>query len=451
MQPNEEDFWEDLISLIEDRKVIPVIGERAVTIAPHDAPLYPLLAQRLADRLPVPPEKLDGEVTLNRVTAEWMRENGSRATLYTRLNRILRDESFTPGTTLRELASIPAFNLFLTTTFDRLTERAVNDSRFGGAERTQALAFEPATPIDLPKRKRDFEATIYHLLGRASATEYVLWDEDALEFICALHQHLPVMERLARDLMDHGLLLLGLNFSDWLVRFFLRITKQSRLSEPRTVTEYLAEGAVLPESMVLFFGGVVKNLHIVNKEPADFAAELARRWREKHPASPRTAAQFSAPPPADMPLGAIFLSYSREDAAAADALKASLERAGCIVWFDRDRIKPGESWERAMEEEVNLRASLFISIISRHTESCAGECHRERAWAEARQLREGGAQFYIPVIVDDTQPGQFVREVPLSRRVHITPLAGGVVTPEFAAHLLELQKQRATHLFPSAA
>ncbi len=129
--------------------MIPVIGERAVTTAPDDAPLYPALARRLAARFPVPEEKLSGEVTLNRVAVEWVRGNGSRATLYTRLHRILRDEPAAPGSTLRELAAIPAFNLFLTTTFDRLTERAVNDARFGGAERAQVLAFTPESPVDL--------------------------------------------------------------------------------------------------------------------------------------------------------------------------------------------------------------------------------------------------------------------------------------------------------------
>lgn len=452
MHPSEDDFWEDLLSLIEDGKVIPVIGERAVTIAPDDAPLYPLLARKLAERLPVPAEKLGDDVTLHHVAAEWIRGNGTRATLYTRLNRVLRDGAFAPGTTLRALASIPAFNLFLTTTFDRLTERAVNEARFGGAERTQVFAYVPETPVDLPERKSRLGVpTVYHLLGRiSSAPEYVLWEDDVIEFVCGLHQHLPVMEKLARDLKEHGLLIFGLNFSDWLVRFFLRITKQSRLSEPRLVTEYLAEGASLPESMVLFFGGVVKNLNIVNSEPADFAAELARRWHARHPDSAGASVQFATALPQEMPHGAIFLSYSREDTAAAEALRLSLESAGCVVWFDRECVRPGETWQRTMEEEVSQRASLFVSVISRQTESRAGECHRERAWAEARQLREGGATFYIPVVVDDTRAEQLQREVPLVRRLHLTPLPGGGGTPEFASHLLGLQKQRAPHLFPPA-
>jgi hypothetical protein len=32
--PIEDSFWEELLLFIEDGKVIPVVGERAVTIAP---------------------------------------------------------------------------------------------------------------------------------------------------------------------------------------------------------------------------------------------------------------------------------------------------------------------------------------------------------------------------------------------------------------------------------
>ena len=53
-----------------------------------------------------------------------------------------------------------------------------------------------------------------------------------------------------------------------------------------------------------------------------------------HPDAAQAAVQFSTPLPAEMPHGAIFLSYSREDSRAADSLKTSLESAGCVVWLE---------------------------------------------------------------------------------------------------------------------
>jgi hypothetical protein len=84
------------------------------------------------------------------------------------------------------------------------------------------------------------------------------------------------MHNLASELKERALLILGLNFSDWLVRFFMRIAKQRRLSQrEQERTEYLAEGRpeLLPESMVLFFGTLTKSIQIVQCDPSKFAAD----------------------------------------------------------------------------------------------------------------------------------------------------------------------------------
>ena len=68
----DDDFWEDLLTLIEAGKVIPVIGERAVTMSPNDTVLYDWLALRLAERLGIPPENLPGTPSLNQVVTAWL-------------------------------------------------------------------------------------------------------------------------------------------------------------------------------------------------------------------------------------------------------------------------------------------------------------------------------------------------------------------------------------------
>jgi hypothetical protein len=57
MAPNlDEDFWEDLLTLIDEGKVIPVIGAGVVTRSDDQRLFYPWLAQRLAERLGIPLE-----------------------------------------------------------------------------------------------------------------------------------------------------------------------------------------------------------------------------------------------------------------------------------------------------------------------------------------------------------------------------------------------------------
>lgn len=446
--PTDSDFWEDLLIFIEEGKVIPVIGESVVTFGDDDRNLYQWLAKRLAEKLQVPSDSLPENPTLNDVVCRHLLNGGARNVIYTRLQRVLRDECPAPGRSLRELASISAFNLFLTTTFDPLLENALNAERYGGQALTQRVAFFPeAAEKDLPARKIGLSrATVYHLLGHVSSSpEYVVWEEDALEFVCALHQHLPVMEKLARDLKEHGLLILGLNFSDWLVRFFLRITKQSRLSESRSNTEVMAVGlaGAVPESMVLFFGGVSRNIQVVEANPAEFIAELGRRWRERHPVTEGTLSEFVPPPELEMPGGAIFMSYAREDEDAAKRLKAGLEKYGCVVWYDRERLKPGGNWRNHLEDEVKKRCSLFLSVVSRMTESApSGYFHQERNWAsECQGMFSEGEEFYIPVIIDDS-PLATKREPRSFRHVQATRLTGGEVTEDFGRHLHALQQKR---------
>jgi hypothetical protein len=185
---------------------------------------------------------------------------------------------------------VTGLKLFVSATPDSLLATALDRVRHGGKPLTTVAAYSPqAENKDLPRRKRDLPGTtVYHVLGKASPNDdYVAWEEDLLEFICGLHQHMPVLPNLARDLADKDLrvLVLGLNFADWLVRFFLRVVRQSRLSTGMPRVDYLAEGPVhtLPDSLVMFFGdvarpgGAVKNIQVVPCEPREFVAELARR------------------------------------------------------------------------------------------------------------------------------------------------------------------------------
>jgi hypothetical protein len=144
-----------------------------------------------------------------------------------------------------------------------------------------------------------------------------------------------------------------------------------------------------------------------------------------------------------MPRGAIFLSYAREDEDAARRLKAGLERYGCTVWYDRERLKPGGNWHNDLQDEVKGRCSLFLSVISRTTENApSGYFHQERNWAsEWQAMFSEGEEYYIPVVIDDS-PLATQREPRSFRRVQATRLMGGEVTDDFGNHLYALQQKR---------
>lgn len=446
MKPDlDEDFWEDLLTRIEDGRVIPVVGSGIVTRAEDQSLLYPWLARRLAARLGVRFEELPEDFNLNAVATAYLLNRGD-GNIYNRVFQILRDECPAPGQALLDLASVSAFNLYLTTTFDPLLQQALDLVRNEGQSLTKVYAFSPrAENHDLPARRKYLSGiNIFHLLGRVSTgPEYVVWEEDMLEFILALNDEKRVPVQLGRDLKEHGLLFLGLHFSDWLVRFFLRVSKQERLSTLQMHPAYLTDGPgpFSPPSLVLFFEAVSRDIHVMRQEPIVFCAELARRWKARHPGAPADAKAALPPVAPEMPHGAIFISYAREDEAAAASLVRGLTAAGCAVWYDRERLQLGQHWQNHLEDEVKKRCGLFLSVISRTTEAARESgYHLERNWAASRAERMAqDEEFYLPVVIDDS-PLPPVREPRAFHKVQASRLPGGAVTPSFGERVLSLQR-----------
>ena len=143
-----------------------------------------------------------------------------------------------------------------------------------------------------------------------------------------------------------------------------------------------------------------------------------------------------------MPRGAIFISYAREDEAAAANVVRGLQAAGCTVWYDRERLQAGQHWHNSLEDEVKKRCGLFLSVISRTTEaSRESYYHLERNWAASRAERMAhDEEFYIPVVIDDS-PLAAAREPRLFHHIQATRLPGGAVTPDFAERVLGLQRK----------
>lgn len=449
----DDDFWEDLLILLDEGKVIPVIGSGVVTMGQDQSPFYPWLAKRLADKLGIPPEKPGDRGDLNTVATLHLLNRGDGNALYTRIARILRDECPMPGKALMDLASVSAFNLFLTTTFDPLLQRAIDLTRYGGQPLTNVYAFSPKTHlIDLPLSRNELEGTtVFHLLGQVSSIpDYVVWEEDMLEFMFALYDKLDMMERLGSVLKDHGLLFLGLNFSDWLVRFFLRVSKQEPLSTPKVHRAYLAESpdAFPSNSLVMFFGAVSRDIQVMKQDPGQFCSELARRWQARHPEN-ATAPRLSLPAVVDdeIPKGAIFISYAREDEQSVVQLVRGLRDAGCILWYDRERLRAGDNWHNQLEDAVKRRCGIFLSVISNTTQSTRESYyHLERNWAAQRAERIAhDEEFYIPIVIDESPLGAS-REPRVFHNIQATRLMGGSITDHFSRRVYELQQRYLTSM-----
>ena len=446
-QDFDDDAWDDLLNYIEERRVIPIIGPDLLRVQTDRGlrPLYEWLAGKLAARLQVDPVGLPQPLTLNDVVCSYLGQRGRREEAYTRLRSIMREVEFEPPPALRQLVQISDFDLFVTTTFDPLLERAVNLERYGGQPMAEVIAYAPNRVADLPAERGQLQrAVVYHMLGRLSASPtYVVSDEDMLEFICALQSEHLTPEKLFHELEHNHLLLIGSDFSNWLARLFLRMAKRKRLSDPRDVGEVLADDHTLKDERLVAFLQQVSVRTRVYAGAEAFVAELHSRWMSRRGGGAGAAASVPAPqrflpPSREMPDNAIFVSYAREDLPAVQRLKASMDAAGLVTWFDLDRLEGGDDYDRKIHANI-ARCSYFVPVISANTQRrLEGYFRREWSYAvdRARNIAEG-AVFIVPVCIDDTPEAEAL--VPEKfKAVHVTRVPGGEPGPEFLRRLQEL-------------
>ena len=448
----DEDAWDDLLNYIEERRVIPIVGPDLLRVQTDRGlrPLYEYLAEKLAARLSVDPSVLPQPLTLNDVVCAYLGQRGRREEAYTRLRSIMREVEFEPPQALRQLAQITDFDLFVTTTFDPLLERAVNMERYGGQPTAEVIAYAPNRVADLPGERSQLTRTVvYHMLGRLSASPtYVISDEDMLEFICALQSEHLTPEKLFHELEHNHLLLIGSDFSNWLARLFLRMTKRKRLSDPRDVGEILADDHTSHDERLLAFLQQVSVRTRVYGGAESFVADLHARWMKRQGASAAAAPAQSAtpqrflPPSREMPETAIFISYAREDLPAVQRLKAAMDAAGLTTWFDLDRLESGDDYDRKIRNNIQ-RCSYFVPVVSANTQRRL-EAYFRREWSyavdRARSIAEG-AVFILPVCVDGTSEADAL--VPEKfKSLHMTRVPAGDPPAEFLRRLQELMSGR---------
>ena len=80
----------------------------------------------------------------------------------------------------------------------------------------------------------------------------------------------------------------------------------------------------------------------------------------------------------------VFLSYSRVDANAVQAMRARLSEAGVDSFLDRSRLPAGQPWQPFLEEELGLSGAVAVFLGQR----MGSWQHREVQVALDRQGRE---------------------------------------------------------------
>lgn len=449
-------FLDRLVRHIEEGRVVPIVGAELLVTRQNgvEVELYRLLAKNLAKELGVSSESLPVNFSLSDVAASYARrrdvDDARLEDVYSELQMVTERLELSVPEPLRKLASITGFNLFLSTTFDSLLEKAIDEVRFAGKECTESLAHDPTDATDLPpdwgKRRNP---TVVHLLGKMSAgPNYVVTEADTVEFLCALQRDSGQLKNLFGELQGKHILVIGCGFPDWLARFFLRITKGTTFLESRAGREVIADSeAYRDKNLTVFLNTFSRSTRVFAGSGISFVDRLHAKWLARHPQNteaaktPASKAQSGSAPQ-------IFISYAREDFSAAERLYEGLS-ARSDVWFDkRGGLDPGDLFDDRIIWNIQ-NCSLFIPVIS-HTTAEIREGYVVKEWNEARErlkMMKPGATFIVPVLIDDVPiehagiPAEF-------KRAQVTSLPGGEVTAAFLESIvnrlreIELQRRR---------
>jgi hypothetical protein len=106
----------------------------------------------------------------------------------------------------------------------------------------------------------------------------------------------------------------------------------------------------------------------------------------------------------------IFISYAREDSAAAIRLFKSLEKHGYAPWLDRRKLLPGQDWPRRIDGAI-ASSDFFIPCFSAKSVRKRGAFQAEiRLALECARRMPLDEVFLIPLRLDECAVPERIRQ-----------------------------------------
>ena len=379
--------WETLIDQIIEGNVIPVIGSDILMDGINiEQYLIDLLAKNccITSRPTNFSELLYDEKFKNR-------EN-----IYFWLSSFCANNAtkLRPSSLLKRILSIKQFPFVITTSFLPIVEVAMSEIWKDRKVKTMVFSNNPATTRlkgvgDIGKESDISTPTVYYMFGKAcnSAHRFVVTDTDMLCFCSAWLSNESRPPVLSNVLKDKYLLVLGNNYPDWLFRFIwysMNLTENS--VSPFSKTQGMMVNDKADDNLIKFLNRLDT---FTQKDPLFVVDKIEHKLKERE--QEIEAHRFDKPQK-DCD---VFISYSRLDYKAAEALYESLTSKGLNVWYDKMKLKSGSDWMDEIEKAIDT-SRLFIPILTDNTLNDGNDYHVYRKeWKIADRRAEGYGRRYI--------------------------------------------------------
>ena len=439
-----EIHWSRILREIERGEVVPVVGPELLET--HDdqgnpVSFYELIAGKLVSELGIETEDLPPPWSLCELVYLWRKQvrDPLDNELYHYIYDVVSSTQWKIPDSLRKLASIEPFRLFISTTPDNLLVDALKEQR----NSVDIFSFSPESDlVDLPDsfgRNSKAPSTVFKLFGDIDKRpELALTEEDILRFV----HHLQIKDERPANLFDilrkSSLAMLGCSFENWLIRFLLCSVKSEALFTTSGARGIVADSRTKSDLPLLPFLNRNRTLLFAGTA-TEFVDQLHSRWKNyqasKAEENANTGAS-SALAPTALTDDFVFISYASEDKEAALRIRDSLEAAEVPTWLDEDRLESGNFFEEVITEKIK-QCAFFLSVISQNTATVERRFFRMEwnlAIQEAKQWPTTHP-FLLPVIIDDTsiESETLPREF---RERHCSVYEGGQIDSNFSTNLL---------------
>lgn len=414
--------WKKLLGRMREGNVVPVVGTQLLLDADGASSLYARIATRVLQangqdvgEQPLPPfRELNAVVTRLKALLPAAKAQDLYGDIDDALSELIAEGLAIP-TPLKQLAQITDFRLMVTLTPDDLLARALRDQQRAVHEVVHAPKLATSDGTDIGDWKRQGSPVeLLYLFGKAAQTPlFAIHDEDVLEYahnIISHGSHAP--DNFLGALRERDMLLIGCNFPDWLCRFLLRATRKERLAEEGG-RQWLVERLMKEDPFIGFLGAYSPYTEVLaDLDPAQFVAEMHRRWvaGQSQPGAP--AAMPAAEPEGQPQSALFFISYSRrEDLPSAQKLHQTLIDLGVAehqIWFDKEELKPGEEYRQRILEGISS-CRHFLPLISQGaTDREEGFVFSEWEAATNRLSKLNRDDYLVPLVVDaENQPNRY--------------------------------------------
>lgn len=406
--------WFSLEQSIKERNVIPIIGPDALMVEYENQilPFYRLITSDLLRNFQIEPhsEILQHTWSLHKAVSIILANKGGQGTeqrIRREVSRLVAHYSdlVQPAESLRLLANLPIFTLFISLTPDNLLKRAMSDP-----DNSETIRVSIFSPRDASESLSDLsllrqgERGIFQMLGSCTnvGSGFAMHEEDALEYMFLLQS--GAARRFASilsELRRRDKLFINCNFPDWLGRAIFRLVNDNRLYAKDTL-EFLCPSA---EDMGLntFLIQYSPNTLGFEGQSEKLVKQLAHSFQAVSP-STKPSVSLRREPSGQGPT--VFISYASENADSARHIAETLLNLGFSdVWLDKKKLIGGDDWSDRIVEAIE-KSDFFIPILSR-------EADRRREgvfWDEWKTALERARRikdvFLLPIGIDIEFPAK---------------------------------------------